>query len=112
MITCVRTNSEDFDFQILVKELDAELKILDGDDHAFYSQYNKSDTIKYVIVAYGSDAPVGCGAIKEYTADTVEIKRMYVLPNKRGQRIASIVLHELENWASELGYKKCVLETG
>jgi GNAT superfamily N-acetyltransferase len=95
-----------------VKELDADLKIRDGEDHAFYSQYNKSDNIKYVIVAYGNDTPVGCGAIKEYAPDTMEIKRMYVLPSKRGQGIASIILIELENWASELGYKKCVLETG
>jgi putative acetyltransferase len=112
MITCIRTNTEDLDFQLLVKELDADLKIRDGDDHAFYSQYNKSDNIKHVIVAYGNDTPVGCGAIKEYTADIMEIKRMYVLPNKRGQGIASIILNELENWADELGYKKCVLETG
>jgi len=112
MITCIRTNSEDFDFQILVKELDAELKIRDGEEHGFYSQFNKTDNIKYVIVAYGDEAPVGCGAIKEYTADIMEIKRMYVLPHKRGQGIASIILKELENWSTELNYKKCLLETG
>lgn len=112
MITCTRTNSEDLDFQILVKELDAELKILDGNDHGFYSQYNKIDAIKYAIVAYDVDTPVGCGAIKEYEPGTLEIKRMYVVPHKRGQGIASIILKELENWAQELGYQKCVLETG
>ncbi len=114
MITCFRTNSEDFDFKILVKELDAELKIKDGDQHGFYSQYNKIDKIKYVIVAYNEDTPVGCGAIKEYSPDTMEVKRMYVhFPaNKRLRVLASTVLKELENWAQELGYKKCVLETG
>ncbi|HTB31063.1 MAG TPA: GNAT family N-acetyltransferase [Bacteroidia bacterium] len=112
MITCIRTNTEDFDFQILVKELDEELSILDGKDHSFYSQYNKIDAIKYIIVAYDNDTPVGCGAIKEYAPDTMEIKRMYVVPHKRGKGIASIILNELENWAQELNYKKCVLETG
>jgi putative acetyltransferase len=112
MITCTRTNSADFDFKLLVKELDAELRVLDGKDHAFYSQYNKIDAIKYAIVAYDDNTPVGCGAIKEYTADTMEIKRMYVPPHKRGQGVASIILKELENWAQELNYKKCVLETG
>jgi putative acetyltransferase len=112
MITCIRTNTEDFDFQILVKELDEELSILDGKDHSFYSQYNKIDAIKYIIVAYDNDTPVSCGAIKEYAPDTMEIKRMYVVPHKRGKGIASIILNELENWAQELNYKKCVLETG
>jgi putative acetyltransferase len=112
MITCTRTNAEDFDFQILVKELDAELKNIDGEEHGFYSQYNKTDTIKYVIVAYDDEAPVGCGAIKEFESDAMEIKRMYVVPHKRGQGVASIILKELENWSEELTYKKCVLETG
>ena len=37
---------------------------------------------------------------------------MYVPLNRRGQGIASLVLKELEKWAKELGYKKCILETG
>jgi putative acetyltransferase len=112
MITCNRTNSQDLDFQILVKELDADLKIRDGEEHGFYSQFNKTDTIKYVVVAYGDDTPIGCGAIKKYSPDAMEIKRMYVPLHKRGQGIASIILNELENWAVELNYKKCLLETG
>ena len=37
---------------------------------------------------------------------------MYTAPESRGKGIASQVLRELENWASELSYKKCILETG
>ena len=37
---------------------------------------------------------------------------MYVLPDKRGQGIASAILQELEQWALELGCRKCLLETG
>ena len=58
------------------------------------------------------DAFVGCGSIKRYNKDTVEIKRMYVNPKSRGLGIATNVLKELELWAKELGYKKCILETG
>ncbi len=112
MITCIRTDSENPDFKKLVIELDAALKIVDGEDHAFYSQYNKIDKIRYVVLVYENEMPVGCGAIKEYTKDTVEIKRMYVPVNKRGLGIASKVLNELEKWACELGYTKCILETG
>jgi putative acetyltransferase len=112
MITCIRTDSENPDFKKLVIELDAALKIVDGEDHAFYSQYNKIDKIKYVILAYENEMPVGCGAIKEFTKDTVEVKRMYVPVDKRGLGIATKVLKELENWAKKLGFKKCILETG
>jgi GNAT superfamily N-acetyltransferase len=42
----------------------------------------------------------------------MEVKRMYVLPNNRGKGIATTLLWELEKWALELGYMKCVLETG
>ncbi len=107
-----RTNSDDLDFQPLVKELDKDLAIRDGDEHAFYAQYNKIDTIKHVVVAYENNVAVGCGAIKAFDENSMEVKRMYVPPEARGKGIASIVLAELELWASELGYKECVLETG
>ena len=111
-ITCKRTNSEDAGFQQLVKELDIELGLRDGNEHSFYAQFNKIDMIKHAVVAYDNETPVGCGAIKEYSADAMEVKRMYVPPAKRGKGIAATVLAELETWAKELHYKKCVLETG
>ena len=112
MITIVRTDSHDKNFIELVKSLDAYLKITDGEDHEFYNQYNSIDTLNHVIVAYMDDAFVGCGSIKRYNKDTVEIKRMYVNPKSRGLGIATNVLKELELWAKELGCKKCILETG
>jgi putative acetyltransferase len=109
----VRTDSNDKNFQYLVEKLDADLRIRDGEDNAFYAQFNKIALIKHAIVAYDGDgAPVGCGAIKTFSEDAMEVKRMYVLPEKRGHNIASTVLKSLENWAKELNYAKCVLETG
>ena len=112
MITIKRANSDDSHFQELVKALDEDLKIRDGDDHAFYAQFNKTATIKHALVAYDGDVPVGCGAIRELSPDTMEVKRMFVLPDRRGEGIASAILQALETWSAELGYKKCVLETG
>lgn len=112
MLTFSRTNSENEDFKKLVIELDKELAVIDGKDHGFYSQYNKIDAIKNVIVAYKGGMAVGCGAIKEYKPGITEVKRMYVPANKRNAGIASQVLTELENWARELNYTRCVLETG
>ena len=112
MIHCIRTNSDNEQFQKLVGELDADLKIRDGEDHLFYAQFNKIDTIKKVIVAYENELPVGCGAIKEYVGDVMEVKRMYVLPGNRNRGIASTILKELERWAIELKMSKLLLETG
>lgn len=96
MIICIRTITGNKDFQKLVAELDADLKTRDGKDHLFYSQFNKIDSIKYVIVAYENEMQLGCGALKEYSKNTLEVKRMYVSLNKRGQGVASAILKELE----------------
>ena len=112
MINCIRTASNNQDFQNLVKELDKDLSIRDGEERSFYAQFNKIDLIKHAIVAYENETPIACGAIKEYSPDIMEVKRMYVSENKRGQGFASTILKELENWAAELNYKKCILETG
>lgn len=112
MITLIRTDSSNPDFRTLVAALDKDLAIRDGDEHSFFAQFNKIDLIKHVVVAYAGSEPVGCGAIKEYAPGTMEVKRMYVPPTRRGQGIASLVLKDLENWAKEMNYTACILETG
>jgi putative acetyltransferase len=112
MYTLKRTNSEDKDFQHLVTELDKDLAIRDGEEHSFFAQFNKIAMIKHAVVIYENEIAVGCGAIKEYEPGVMEVKRMYVPLEKRGKGIASLVLSELEKWTGELGYKKCILETG
>ena len=108
----IRTTSDNDDFRRLVSELDKELAIRDGDDHAFYAQYNKLDTIKHAIVAYLDAEAVGCGAIRPFDETAVEVKRMFVPLEHRGRGIAKEVLRELESWAAELSFKRCILETG
>jgi len=107
-----RTNSENKNFQNLVLELDKDLAKKNGEANDFFAQYNKIDKIKNVVVAFNNNLPVGCGAMKEYDKSTMEIKRMYVSIEMRGKGVAVAVLKDLENWARELGYEKCVLETG
>jgi GNAT superfamily N-acetyltransferase len=112
MTRLVRTNAHNQGFIELVKNLDADLAERDGEDHAYYDQFNKLDLIKYALVLYDNEKPVACGAIKEYQPHVMEIKRMYTLPESRGKGFAIKILSELEKWASELHYKKCILETG
>ncbi len=106
MITFARTDSDNKDFIGLVKLRDALLAELDGDEHIFYAQLNKTDKIKHVVVAYEDHKPIGCGAIRAYAPDSMEVKRMYTLPEGRRKGVASIVLKELETWAAELGFGK------
>jgi putative acetyltransferase len=112
MVSYLRTDSENKDFVALVKLLDADLKIRDGDDHAFYAQFNTSASIRNTIVVYDNEIPVACGAIKAFDKDSAEVKRMYVVESRRRMGMAKGVLAELEKWAIELGYKNLVLETG
>lgn len=112
MITLKRTDSDDTNFQKLVAALDKELAIRDGAEHSYYAQFNKIDLIKNAVVAYENETAVGCGAVKKFSDEAMEVKRMFVPANERGKGIASLVLRDLEAWAKELGFQKCVLETG
>ncbi|MFB9863049.1 GNAT family N-acetyltransferase [Rufibacter immobilis] len=112
MVKLARTDSGNPHFAELVTLLDADLHVRDGDDHSFFAQFNKLTNIRHVVVAHLDSLAVGCGAIKQYTPDTAEVKRMFVLPEFRGQGIAGQVLQELERWAAELHFKNLILETG
>lgn len=111
-ITVKRTDSGDHDFIDLVSLLDRELALVDKEDHSFYSQFNKIDKIKYVILIFDNEKPVGCGAIKEFGSDSMEVKRMFVLPVYRNRGLATVVLNELEKWSRDLQCTNCILETG
>ena len=112
MIKLLRTDSQNKDFVYLVRRLDAYLAEVDGEEHAFYNQHNKIDKLNHVVVAYMEDNPVGCGAMREHAPGIMEVKRMYTLEGQRGKGVATKILNELEKWAAEMSFDKCVLETG
>lgn len=112
MINLIRTNSGNKDFIELVALLDIYLAEKDGEEHAFYNQFNKLSQINNVVLVYNENTAIGCGAIKEFSPGVMEVKRMYTNPEYRGHGIASKVLTELEKWGRELSCTKCLLETG
>ncbi|WP_299208520.1 GNAT family N-acetyltransferase [uncultured Dokdonia sp.] len=111
-MTFIRTTAAHTDFKMLVQLLDNDLARRDGDEHAFYHQFNTIDSLKHCVVLYQESNAVGCGAIKTYNPTTVEVKRIYIIDSQRGKGLATQVLTNLESWAKELGYTRCVLETG
>jgi GNAT superfamily N-acetyltransferase len=108
----LRTNSSHSDFLELVGHLNNDLRIRDGADLSFYAQFNKLDNIRHVIVVRSEGIAAGCGAIREFDKETMEIKRMFVRPEWRRRGVATAILFELEMWSKELGAVACVLETG
>ena len=106
-----RTTTSDADFIQLVDKLDSELWNELNEDMNTYDQYNKVPDIKTAIIIYDNAVPVAIGCYKEYDAETVEIKRMYVDKAYRGKSISKLVLKELEQWAIENGFQYSILET-
>ncbi|UMY64337.1 MULTISPECIES: GNAT family N-acetyltransferase [unclassified Flavobacterium] len=105
------TTCADADFLSLVVLLDADLAEKDGDDHAFYAQFNKPIGLD-PLVAYHDGKAVACGAIKEIQPGVAEVKRMFTLPDYRGQGVATRLLTALEERARANGFRECWLETG
>ncbi len=56
--------------------------------------------------------PVGCGGFRRHDERSAELKRMYVVPERRGQGLARALLGELERRARAAGYERLVLESG
>lgn len=112
MIHLLRADSDNPDFVHLVAELDKDLAFRDGEEHNFYNQFNKIDSLKYVVIAFENKKALCCGALKAFDENHTEIKRMYTSVEARGKGLASKVLKELEIWSKELGFSICRLETG
>jgi GNAT superfamily N-acetyltransferase len=64
------------------------------------------------IVGYIDGEPVCCGGVKRLDERRCEIKKMYVVPSRRGQGVARRLLHALEDSARGLGYEIARLDTG
>lgn len=68
--------------------------------------------IAVFLVAYLDGVPVACGGLRPIDAEHGEIKRMYVIPERRGSGISTAVLRALEAEARGRGWNRLVLETG
>jgi GNAT superfamily N-acetyltransferase len=64
------------------------------------------------LVGYEEGVAICCGGIKRLDAESCELKRMYVIPARRGHGVARILLTALEDRARELGYTIARLDTG
>ena len=65
----------------------------------------------HFVVVYLDEVPAACGGIKRLTADTGEIKRMFVAPKFRRHGLGRQVLQALEETARQRGWPRIVLDT-
>ncbi|WP_258724648.1 GNAT family N-acetyltransferase [Cellulomonas sp. NS3] len=104
---------------------DADATRLRADQVAELAERYGADDVGSVMTAEGVVAmllvrdggePVACGALRDVSATqgpgTVEIKRLYVVPARRGRGLSRLVMAELEARAHALGYGRLILETG
>lgn len=97
----------------LIAQLDADLSIrypgepINGIDPTEFKAAGG-----YFVLAQSGEQFVGCGAFRPLDSTTVEIKRMFVRDEVRGQGVGRLILAALETEARRRGYTQSVLETG
>ena len=65
-----------------------------------------------LFVARDAGRPIGIGALKDHGDGIGEVKRMFTLPEVRGQRVGATLLRHIENLARDKAITRLVLETG
>ncbi|WP_424768846.1 GNAT family N-acetyltransferase [Paenibacillus sp. sgz302251] len=112
-IKLINVAPDNSDLAGLIRNLDQYLAELFPADEIFLIDFNDPSIDKtFFVVAYLSDRPVGCGAIRPLNEKEVELKRFYVEPAYRRNGIANQILAYLENKARGLNFKAIRLETG
>lgn len=64
------------------------------------------------IVGWRDGEAICCGGLKRLPDGACEIKKMFVVPEARGQGVARTLLYALEDLARGLGYTVARLDTG
>jgi len=102
------------DVRTLVEALNAHLLPLSPVEFQFkmtVEQMSGADTTVFVARDEAGRA-VGLGALKVHSAELGEVKRMFTLPEVRGQRVGSAIVDAVEQLAREKGLAQLMLETG
>ena len=112
MISLVRTDQDHPDFLLLTHLLNADLAVRYEVEPSLFVKINSKYRFDHVVLAYDGNEPMGCVTMSNYADGTAELKRMFIHPNHRRKGAAKMLLSEFEKWMVELGYTRCVLETG
>ena len=101
------------DVRSLISALNAHLLTLTPPEfcsHMTVEDMAGDDTT--VFVARDAGHAVACGALRRHGEGIGEVKRMYTLPSRRGERVGGRILDRIEAFARAHGLTRLVLETG
>jgi putative acetyltransferase len=100
------------DARRLIEELEAEFSRVYSDEHRHGLNVDRMFQPHVLFfIARLDGKPVGCGGVA-FLDGLAELKRMYVRPEARRQRVAQAILGQLEAEARARGITRLVLETG
>ena len=68
-------------------------------------------TIVYTVIAVDGDEVVGHSALRPFES-RLEVKKVFVVPSRRGTGVARALLADLEDYARARGVASLVLQTG
>ncbi len=112
-ITIERASVESPEARTLFTAMWAEVDEIYGNDAPSGPELPGMNVSRAVFVlARDGNETVGCGAIRPLTEIVAEVKRIYVVPPRRGQQIARQIMQALEQFARENGFSETWLETG
>lgn len=91
----------------------SELDVRYGcDDHEPGARPTAADSTVFLLARDSAAHPLGCGGLRRLDDTSGEVKRMYVVPERRGTGVATALLRALEQQARTLGWTVLRLETG
>jgi GNAT superfamily N-acetyltransferase len=101
--------------QSLIQSLNAELLATYPEPGACHFRLDPNEVAPgngVFLIASRQSTPIACGAIRRIDNTTAEVKRMYVVPEHRGQGVGKALLTALEQHAKSLNLTRLALETG
>jgi GNAT superfamily N-acetyltransferase len=99
-------------YQFLAREHGLDISYQGIEDELASLPGNYSAPKGRLILAVEANQPVGCAALRPINEQVCELKRMYVLPQYRGQGVGRALAKALIEDARQIGYYLMRLDTG
>lgn len=90
-------------------EFDLEFQDFEKELEDFPGQYTLPQGCLYV--ALDENQPIGCVALRDLGQGICEMKRLYVRPNSRGQKVGKLLAEVVIKAARDMGYDYMRLDT-
>ena len=112
LVKWIKTDRNSTDFIALCRRLNEELVLkLSSSVDPVSSRANATDDFESVLLGKVENVPVACAALRPFSEDTAELKRMFVSPEWRRNGLGKTILEKCEEIARQEKYKHIVLET-